>query len=152
MQQAELVLHLIDSTAPEIEMEIPDNSKVVRILNKSDLPPHQDWKDCSDAVSVSCLTGEGMNFLKKQILSTITGSTSGFQQGDLVAINARHQHFLKKTKANLEESLVRLRHNESPEFVSFEIREALESVGAVVGKTDVEEILGSIFSSFCIGK
>jgi len=40
----------------------------------------------------------------------------------------------------------------SPEFVAMDLRAALEAVGDVIGKTDIEEILGEIFSSFCIGK
>ena len=41
---------------------------------------------------------------------------------------------------------------ESPEFVAVELREALDQIGAIAGKVDVEEILDGIFSSFCIGK
>ena len=40
----------------------------------------------------------------------------------------------------------------APEFVALDLREGLEAVGEVVGKVDVEEILGEIFSAFCIGK
>ncbi|MDF1753908.1 MAG: tRNA uridine-5-carboxymethylaminomethyl(34) synthesis GTPase MnmE [Verrucomicrobiales bacterium] len=155
VEQAELVLLLVDSTRPRADIEniaIAEDSKVVRILNKSDLAPHSDWADRSSSVPVSCLTGEGMDELRKAIVRTVTGAEAGFERGDLVAINTRHQHFLKKALVNMNDSLVRLQENDSPEFVSFEIREALESVGAVVGKTDVEEILGSIFSTFCIGK
>jgi tRNA modification GTPase len=155
MKQAELVLHLIDSTTPESETDpvvIPGEPKVLRILNKSDLPPHPDWKNRPDVIPVSCLNGQGIESLCNRIKETITGAKEGFQQGDLVAINARHQHYLQHAKTHMEDALSRLMENESPEFVSFEIREALESVGAVVGKTDVEEILGSIFSTFCIGK
>lgn len=155
MQQAELVLLLIDSTETEAEMaaiEIPDAGKVVRILNKTDLPVHRDWAEREDLVRVSCLSGDGIGDLRNAITRLLTGSDEGFAQGDLVAVNSRHQHFLKMARENMIEAGNRLGENESPEFVSFEIREALESIGAVVGKTDVEEILGSIFSTFCIGK
>ena len=40
----------------------------------------------------------------------------------------------------------------SPEFVAEELRGALDAVGEIVGKADSEEILGKIFSTFCIGK
>ena len=52
----------------------------------------------------------------------------------------------------LETSLERLKAGESPEFIALELRAALEAIGEIVGRTDVEEILGEIFSSFCIGK
>ncbi len=155
MSQAELILLLIDSTAPESDIAsitLPPGPKVVKILNKSDLPPHPDWSQYHDLVAVSCLSGSGMDTLRAAISKVITGSDGSFEKGDLVAINSRHQHYLKSARTNLSDALERLRANESPEFVSFEIREALDSVGAVVGKTDVEDILGSIFSTFCIGK
>jgi tRNA modification GTPase len=45
-----------------------------------------------------------------------------------------------------------LANDTAPEFVALDLREGLEAVGEVVGKVDVEEILGEIFSAFCIGK
>ena len=52
----------------------------------------------------------------------------------------------------LERALGILETGESPEFVAMDLRAALDSIGDVIGKTDVEEILGEIFSTFCIGK
>ena len=42
--------------------------------------------------------------------------------------------------------------DEAPEIIAFELREALQAVGEVTGRVDVEEILDSVFSQFCIGK
>jgi tRNA modification GTPase len=155
MSQAELVLLLIDSTSPQCDVaaiHLPTGTKVVKILNKSDLPSHPDWLDQPDLVPVSCLTGKGMDTLRAEIFKVITGTDRSFETGNMVAINSRHQHYLKQARTNLADALNQLRASESPEFVAFEIREALDAVGAVVGKTDVEDILGSIFSTFCIGK
>lgn len=152
MKEADLVLHLLDSTERNVPMTLPEGPVVVRILNKTDLPPHPDWETDPLAIPVSCLTGGGVAELRKHIVATITGAEEGFPQGELVAINTRHLHYLKSAKSFLEAAREQLAEGSSPEFVSFEIHEALDSVGSVVGKTDVEEILGSIFSSFCIGK
>ena len=70
----------------------------------------------------------------------------------LTAINARHQHCLSRAKENVERALENLAAGESPEFIALDLRAALDAVGDVIGKTDVEEILGEIFSTFCIGK
>ncbi len=43
-------------------------------------------------------------------------------------------------------------HDEAPEIIAFELREALQALGEVTGRIDVEEVLGAIFSRFCIGK
>ena len=51
-----------------------------------------------------------------------------------------------------EEAANALERGLSPEFVAIEVRAALDAVGEIVGKADVEELLGAIFSTFCIGK
>jgi tRNA modification GTPase len=52
----------------------------------------------------------------------------------------------------MEKAKLGLEAGESAEFVAIDLRDALGSVGEVIGKTDIEEILGEIFSTFCIGK
>jgi tRNA modification GTPase len=52
----------------------------------------------------------------------------------------------------MERAKLGLKAGESAEFVAIDLRDALGSVGEVIGKTDIEEILGEIFSTFCIGK
>ena len=69
-----------------------------------------------------------------------------------VAINARHQAALHGARVLLEIAQRSLEEGKSPEFVSIELRGALDAVGEVVGKMDTEDLLGKIFSEFCIGK
>jgi tRNA modification GTPase len=69
-----------------------------------------------------------------------------------VAINARHQACLQHAKQLLETGRRSLEDSKSPEFISIELRGALDAVGEVVGKLDTEDLLGKIFSEFCIGK
>ncbi len=156
VQQAELVLIVVDRSQPKNQspaIAAPDGARVVTILNKSDLEPHPDWLGGeATGIAVSCTTGEGIDELRSHLLREITGSASGFDRGDLVSINTRHQHYLRSALDGLTAGQKQLTAEQSPEFVAFELREALDAIGAVVGKTDIEEILGSIFSTFCIGK
>ena len=69
-----------------------------------------------------------------------------------MAINARHQACLAKALEYSNAAQRALDDGLSPEFVAEELRGALDAVGEVVGKADGEEILGKIFSTFCIGK
>ena len=69
-----------------------------------------------------------------------------------VAINARHQACLQTAKELLSAGGRSLQDGKSPEFISIELRGALDAVGEVVGKLDTEDLLGKIFSEFCIGK
>jgi tRNA modification GTPase len=69
-----------------------------------------------------------------------------------VAINARHKACLEATVTWVQAGRDALAGGLSPEFVAEELRAALHSVGEIVGRADVEDILGRIFSTFCIGK
>lgn len=70
----------------------------------------------------------------------------------LAAINARHQACLQRARACLQEAEEELRRKTDPELVAMPLREALDAVAEVVGAADIEEILGEIFRTFCVGK
>ncbi len=67
-------------------------------------------------------------------------------------MNARHADALEKAAACLETARKRLSEGEYAEFVAAELREAVHSLGEVVGKIDNERMLDSLFQQFCIGK
>ena len=70
----------------------------------------------------------------------------------LAAINARHQACLKRAADFLGQAGEAMQNHAAPELVSLPLREALDAVGEVVGTTGIEDILGQIFRTFCIGK
>ena len=72
--------------------------------------------------------------------------------GHAVAINALHQARLKRAQAALDSAQATLQEGMEAEFVSIELRDAMEAIGEIAGRIDTEELLGEIFSSFCIGK
>lgn len=150
---AELVLLVIDSSAEADlaeEAELPQRAKTVRILNKSDLPRHADWVG-ADGFPISCLDPTSVDALRDHLYETIVAGTT-LGSGNLTSINVRHQHCLTRAKAELEKAIAMLAAGESPEFVAMDLRAALDAVGEVIGRTDIEEILAEIFSQFCIGK
>src|SRR5260370_24050708 len=72
LQKADLPLHIVDRNAPRpahFENSIANGNEIV-VLNKGDLPEHDDWKDCS-ALRISCATDDGLNALENEILSRI---------------------------------------------------------------------------------
>ena len=73
--------------------------------------------------------------------------------GHAVAINARHQACSETCAGcswnQLQKTLAR---GDGAEFISIELRDAMEAIGEIAGRIDTEELLGEIFSSFCIGK
>ena len=155
LAEADLVLEVADGHAPRSSQPRldPGGSKARRILllNKADLGVDASWKEEPAAVWLSCATGEGVDRLAERIFSTLGGE--GAQWGaDLVAINARHQACLAKALPGLDAALALLAQAQPPELIAFELRESIEAVGDVVGRLDTEELLGVIFSRFCIGK
>jgi tRNA modification GTPase len=153
ISRAELILQVIDGSAPASEadaVEIPEGSRVLRILNKSDLSLHPDWKRI-EAISLSCHSENASEEIRRHLHDFLT-KKGAVSSASLTAINARHQHCLSRAKKNVERALENLAAGESLEFIALDLRAALDAVGDVIGKTDVEEILGEIFSTFCIGK
>lgn len=148
MARADLVLHVVDASLPS--GEAPDISAplVLRVLNKADLGVHPSWQD---GVAVSAAKGTGMDALADQIFDAITRRAGGFT-ADLVAINARHKACLERAAAGLDAALGEIDAGAAPELVSLGLREAMDAIGEVTGRADTEELLGVIFSKFCIGK
>ena len=151
-EQADLCLHLIDASTltdkPEILHPLFENE--MRVLNKIDLVT--DRSALPRELMISCRTGEGMEELVSAILAKVTGHPGSESLPDGAAINVRHQECLKRAAAALEAAILLLESGEPPELVSVELRAALSAVGEIVGEAGTEEILGKIFSSFCIGK
>ena len=154
LKNAELILEVIDSSRPKSDwkpVSIPPAARLLRVKNKIDLGIDPAWAD-RDGIPVSCETRDGFEDLGEAIYDLLSGSGNVFGSANLVAINARHKHCLGEARAYLDAACAQLKQGASPEFAGLEIRSALDSIGEVVGKADVEEILGAIFSSFCIGK
>lgn len=150
---AELVLWVVDAAAPAelaAAVELPEGGRTLRILNKADLPRHPDWRD-AEGIIVSCRDESSIENLRHRLRESIVEGT-GLATANLTSINARHQHCLKRARLELARAREGLAQGLSPEFASADARAALAAVGEVVGRTDIEEILGEIFSSFCIGK
>jgi tRNA modification GTPase len=150
VERADLVLHVEEASA---ECRVPTTEWQTRsllVLNKVDLGEHECWHGV-EAVRISCLTGEGTDALAEAIVARVTGAQGTHRDWSL-AINARHQACLETANRFSDAARQALISGLSPEFVAEELRSALDAVGEVVGKADSEDVLGRIFSTFCIGK
>ncbi len=154
LEGADLIIHVIDRSRPRAEAEqakIPEGARCVRLANKVDLAGHPDWQaECPGDVSLSLHAEEARVQIEELLFRVITEAQ--MTTSHPVAINARHQACLRQTADHLDMASGNLSAGDSVEFVAMDLRAALQSLGDVIGKTDTEEILGSIFSSFCIGK
>jgi len=150
LQKADLRLHIVDRNAPPPgHFEQNANGNELLVLNKSDLPEHPEWKN-TDALRVSCLTGDRLGALENEILSRI--SKQNLRPENALAINMRHRDCLRRALEGCDRARKTLDKTFSPEYLSVDLNEALEAVGEVIGTVGVEQILDSVFGQFCIGK
>ena len=148
-ENADLRLHLVDC-AVQSGPVTPLFAGEMLVINKIDLVA--DRTKLPEAVLISCRTGEGISELVAAILARVTGRPGAEAAPDSTAINARHQECLRRASASLSAAMELLGAGEPPELVAVELRAALGAVGEILGEAGTEEILGKIFSSFCIGK
>jgi len=151
LQLADLRLHIADRNAPKpahFNGQTGDSNEIV-VLNKSDLPEDNDWKNFA-ALRISCLTGEGLPELQKEILARIR--QQNLRPESAVAINTRHRDCLRRALEACDRAQTALDQEVSPEYVAIDLDMALHAVGEVIGIVEVEQILDSVFSQFCIGK
>jgi tRNA modification GTPase len=151
LQTADLRLHIVDRNAPKpahFDQDSVDGPEMV-VLNKSDLAEHTDWKGLQ-ALRVSCNTGEGLSALQDEILSRI--GKQSLRPESAIAINTRHRDCLRRALEACDRAQAALNNGITPEYLAVDLNEALGAVGEVIGAVGVEQILGSVFGQFCIGK
>jgi tRNA modification GTPase len=159
LQLADLRLHIADRNAPkpahfdsrkllEFDGATSEMNEII-VLNKSDLPENSDWKDFP-ALRISCMTGDGLPELRTEILARIR--QQNLRPESAVAINTRHRDCLRRALELCDRARTALNDGLSPEYVAVDLDEALRALGEVIGIVDVEQILDSVFSQFCIGK
>ncbi len=116
----------------------------LRVLNKSDLPGGSQGID----LKVSAKTGEGIAELIAELEKLVRERFSGMEQASV--IRTRHRDAVEESIRLLNESLL---HDAGHIELAAEcLRRACFSLGRVTGRVDVEDLLGKIFSEFCIGK
>lgn len=156
VEKADLVLWMVDGSLPHPEGKPSkgfDGARQLLILNKSDLGLHPDWQSV-EGVGISCAEEQGIGDLEDAVVKILSAGGEAWGN-NLVAINSRHKDCLGRALKDLqaaEKGLSQGGEAVSPEIVAIELRSALDHIGEIVGQVDSEEILGEIFSNFCIGK
>ena len=156
--QADLILHVIDASEPITSDDQAcladfDGKPRILVLNKSDLPNRigQAESKGSPMVSVSCLNGQGIEPLKESIRNQVWDGEITSEMLE-VMINSRHQEALRRASESLRTALEQLRAGTPLDLVAVDLRIGTNAVGEIVGQTTTEDLLDSIFSTFCIGK
>ena len=158
LTQADLILHVIDASEAltsddQVYLADFDGKPRILVLNKSDLPNRLDQTESkgSPIVSVSCLNGQGIEPLKESIRNLVWDGDITSEMLE-VMINSRHQEALRRANDSLRTALEQLLAGTPLDLVALDLRIGTNAVGEIVGQTTTEDLLDSIFSTFCIGK
>lgn len=156
---ADLVLFVMDGSVDPSEddhlaLSVCKDSRLLLVVNKSDLPPVPLIEPFLSipAVHVSTHSGQGLTELTQHIVSLFSFSSIGAGRESFILSDGRHRDALLRTRNSLFRFCEESKGAVSPEFLAIELRDALHALGEITGETAPDEILDRIFSRFCIGK
>ena len=126
------------------------------VVNKIDLEaairiPSELESGARSRSDVSALTGQGMDALRRAIREAVVPD-GDWERERVVVTDVRHKECLRRARQRLDEGMDAYGNGLSEEFPLYHLHRSLAELDAVTGETTVEDLLGQIFSSFCIGK
>ena len=157
LSEADLVLVVLDSSR---DLSGEDHELVgacagrraLAVANKTDLAPARAFDVNGIKVyKTSAVTGEGVDNLRQEILSQISGHSGGEQETGFLT-NIRHQRLVEESLASLQAAGQAAERKIPHEMIMLDLYGALRPLDAITGETTTDDILNLIFSSFCIGK
>jgi len=166
ISDADRVLFVVDSTEsaaidpyeiwPEFMRKLPDNMPVTVVRNKADLsnqPVSVQQVDSQHGIftviGLSANTGQGVELLRSHLADTMGLDTTS--EGQFIA-RRRHLDALSTARQHVESGRQQLLENQAGELLAEELRLAHDALCEITGEFTSDDLLGRIFSSFCIGK
>jgi tRNA modification GTPase len=163
IEEADLALFVAEAPEPissddeKIMERLSEKKHIVVAANKIDLQPDADLSALAERlpgrriVRTSATEGTGIAELEEAIYNEITEGAS-LAPEEIIVSKMRHRQALEKAHAALERAAEAVERDLSMEFISIDVREALDALGEIVGAVVTDEILNRIFDEFCIGK
>ena len=111
-----------------------------------------DSSTCAQNFYLSAKTGDGLQSLTHALIDEVKGNRAEAGETNNVVTNERHRNCLVRAEQALKSARAAIAASMPLEIISIELRSALSALEELVGKTYTEDILGRIFSRFCIGK
>jgi|SRR5690554_3283907 len=132
---------------PEFTAKLKESSKVSVVYNKTDLIDRN--KLPTNSLAISAKTGAGLDALK-QHLKDCMGYQSTLE--GLFTARQRHIDALLKAQEFTHSGKIQLHHHAAGELLAEDLRQAQQALSEITGEFTSDDLLGRIFSSFCIGK
>jgi tRNA modification GTPase len=156
MTQADRVLLLIDDTAADTDAveflrgQVSRGANTTLIYSKIDLTGRAPgMAEGGDAVAISAKTGAGLDVLRTHLKQCMGFMPVG--EGGFIA-RRRHLDALRRAAGHLVEGRRQLSEHRAGELLAEELRRAHQALGEITGEVTSDDLLGRIFSNFCIGK
>jgi tRNA modification GTPase len=159
MKKARLIIYLFDvntTTEKELIEAIDElkssNANYLIVGNKIDTTSKKihAFKNFDGIIFISAAHKAGLEELKSKLLEAV--NYHALQDGDSVVTNVRHLENLSATSESLAKVLLAIEEKIASDFLAQDIRAALYYLGQITGEITNDELLGNIFSKFCIGK
>ena len=171
LSEASVVLAMVDltSSGPEIEDSISDIlkrvdfscQKLLILANKVDLEGSNKNVSVINnvvtlanneivALNISAKAGIGLKGLREALVAT--QNDSPVNSGQTIVTNLRHYEALRNASSALESVRTSLLSGLTPDLIAEDLRQALHHLSAILGEVTPDEVLGNIFSRFCVGK
>jgi len=157
LKSSRIAVLVLDSTADkqhndkivmDIKREISNDTKLIIVLNKSDIcNVHYEY---SDSLHISAIDGFNIDALCYKFVEFVSSLKT--DTSDIVITNVRHVTSLTKTRDLLLSARQAIENNLTSDFIAQDLREANYNLGEITGAISTNEILENIFSKFCIGK
>ena len=159
MKKASLIIYLFDLTQTSLEEIDQEETHLqslgvpyIKVGNKLDRASDELVSALSnrDFIFISASNKTNIQDLKERILSYFQVKT--VKTGDVMVTNLRHYQSLMQTYDALQRVLEGMTQGITGDFLAMDIRQALHYLGEITGTITTEDLLGNIFSKFCIGK
>ena len=163
IKKSSIVVYLFDShelSSGDLKLEVDfikqhiNGSKLVLVANKIDVEGEEalrkEYSSFTDLIYISAKEGKNINELKNKLLSLF--DAKAVSATDTIVTNARHAESLRKALNALTKVTEGLNANVPSDLLALDIRYALDELGSITGQVTNDDLLGNIFSKFCIGK
>ncbi|MFN5318278.1 MAG: tRNA uridine-5-carboxymethylaminomethyl(34) synthesis GTPase MnmE [Bacteroidia bacterium] len=138
------------SELQRVENDVAENVKILQVLNKCDVLGTEFLANLPEnTLRISAQDGHGIEALHAALVSF---AQKGRGESDFLVSNARHYTALSKASEGLQAVLKGLELRISGDLLSRDLRDTLDALSEITGEVDNEEVLGTIFGKFCIGK
>ena len=169
IEQAQVVLYLVESLKSKVESVLPQieeikqvhpEKPIIIIFNKIDLLTDIEISEITNVLStfdfrlstifISAKNNIGIDELKNQLLSFV--NTGALRNNETIVTNTRHYDSLLKALEEIQKVKFGLQSNLSSDLMAIDIKQALYYFSEITGEVTNDELLGNIFANFCIGK